>query len=233
MENDTVDLTRREDHKQPEPRLPVGGSPPGGKQAALGTIIYKDTTSRPPHGEEATRSLPVGGATTSGGHQDSPPHKNYAPRTHKKNTSRTHTSRSDKQTHHRRGRTTTPSRKLLASEIDRSLPERSQPSLHKKTRDTKRQEELNYTWDYYKMIDDNRMVAYSVLYGAIPEHRAQQEDVQDYYDSIYLLMASRGHVIWHDADFTVYILIKKKRGIEGKGAEQGATKKTKPRKTPR
>ena len=61
------------------------------------------------------------------------------------------------------------------------------------------------------MIDDNRMVAYSALYGAIPEHRAQQEDVQDYYDSIYLLMASRGHVIWHDADFTVYILIKKKR----------------------
>ena len=83
------------------------------------------------------------------------------------------------------------------------------------------------------MIDDSRMAAYAAQYGLIPEYRAQQEDIQDYYDSIYLLMANRGHIIWHDADFTVYILIKKKRDIEGKGAEQGATKKTKPRKPPR
>ena len=213
MEKDTEDLTRRDDHTQPEPRLPVGGSPPGGKQGALGTVNhkYKDTTNRTPQGEVAPRSLPVGGATTSGGHQDSPPHGNYAPRTHKKNASRTHTSRGDKQTHHRRGRTTTPSRKLLASEIDRSLPERSQPSLHKRTRDTRRQEGLNYTRDYYKMTDDSRMVAYAAQYGLIPEYRAQQEDIHDYYDSIYLLMANRGHIIWHDADCAVYILIKKKR----------------------
>ena len=141
------------------PRQPVGGDASGGQQA--------QQLRRPSHYHSISvlhppGSLPVGGET-SGGNQ-----------AHTPETPQPHTDPGTGQTRIQVGQSTPP-KGINPGRWQKILAQLSS----KHAREEKERARINYSWDFFKLEDKQRMQEYGARFGPLPERRAHLEDIQE------------------------------------------------------
>ena len=52
------------------------------------------------------------------------------------------------------------------------------PILQQAYTGRQKQERINYSWEYFKLDDKQRMQVYGVRYGLTPEQRTHRKDIQ-------------------------------------------------------